>query len=295
MYHHGEFDLDHLCDLKRGRRISVILPARNEEPTVGRIVATIRCELVERRPLVDEILVVDDHSTDATASVARNAGARVASVDDLLTEEGEGEGKGEAMWKGLYASTGDLVAYCDADVSNFGSRFLVGLLGPLLERDDVGFVKAYYDRPYAGQAHEGGRVTELVARPLLSLLFPALAGIVQPLSGEVAGRREVLEQVPFVEGYGVDIGLILEIADRFGAEAIAQVDLGTRIHRNRPLAELAPQAMAVIQTVLVRAGVETAADGRWSPLLVRPGMLPVPVSVDERPPLVEVAAYRRSA
>jgi glucosyl-3-phosphoglycerate synthase len=183
------------------------------------------------------------------------------------------------MWKGLAAAEGDLVVYCDADVRNFGPRFVVGLLAPLLLHDDVGFVKAFYDRPLEGQPGEGGRVTELVARPLLSLLFPDLTTIVQPLAGECAARREVLEQVPFVEGYGVDIGLVIDVARRFGLNSIAQVDLGVRHHRNRPLEELAPQATAIIQTVLARAGV------------------PVPSREDigERGPLAEEPSYRKSA
>src|SRR3954451_24779685 len=273
-YHHRDFDADRLVAAKRGRRLSVCLPARDEEATIGRIVGTIRRELSESRSLVDEILVMDDGSTAGTAAgpaaPAAAAGARVLSVDRVLPEAGPGAGKGEAMWKALAAAAGDLIVYCDADVRNFGPRFVIGLTGPLLLSDDVGFVKGHYERPYEGQAGEGGRVTELVARPILSLLFPELTEIVQPLAGECAGRRELLERVSFVEGYGVDIGLIIDIATRFGTAAIAQCDLGTRVHRNRPLEQLAPQAMSVMRTALSRAGVPLRAE--WSSLLQRPGL-----------------------
>src|SRR3954452_15030772 len=274
-YHHRDFDADRLVEAKRGRRLSVCLPARDEEATIGRIVGTIRSELSESRPLVDEILVMDEGSPAGTAAASAAAGAKVLSVDRVLPEAGPGAGKGEAMWKALAAAAGDLIVYCDADVRNFGPRFVIGPTGPLLVTDDVGFVKGHYERPFEGQAGEGGRVTELVARPLLSLLFPELTDIVQPLAGECAGRRELLERVPFVEGYGVDIGLIIDIATRFGPATIAQCDLGTRVHRNRPLEQLAPQAMAVLQTALTRAGVPMRSE--WSSSLRRPGYEPVEV------------------
>ena len=234
---------------KAGRSVTVCLPARNEDPTVGAIVACIRADLGD---LVDEVLVVDDRSSDDTAAVASRAGARVVG--------GAGAGKGEAMQLGVRRATGDIVAFCDADVRNFTADFVVGLLGPLLTAgaDDVAFVKGYYRRPYAGQPGQGGRVTELMARPALRVLFPHLAGVLQPLGGECAAPRDVFEQVPFVRGWGVDIGLVIDIAERFGAGAIAQVDLGERVHHNRPLDELSPQAEAVLRTVLARAGLQPA-------------------------------------
>ncbi len=279
LFHHRRVDLQVVLAAKRGHRVTVCIPARDEETTVGRIVRTIRRELVDQTGLVDEVLVVDDGSSDATSQVGRDAGARVVRADDVLPEAGPGSGKGEAMWKGLAAADGDLVVYCDADVRNFGPRFVVGLLAPLLLHDDVGFVKAFYERPLEGQPGEGGRVTELVARPLLSLLFPDLTPIVQPLAGECAARRDVLEQVPFVEGYGVDIGLVIDVAGRFGLNSIAQVDLGVRHHRNRPLEELAPQSMAIIQTVLARAGAAVS----------------LREDIGERGPLAEFRLGRRSA
>ncbi len=159
------------------------------------------------------------------------------------------------MWKGLHVTTGDIVVFCDADIRQFGSHFVTGLLGPLLCRDDVVFVKGFYDRPLDGRAGEGGRVTELVARPLISTLFPHLAALAQPLAGECAARRDVLEQIPFVDDYGVDLGLVIDVSERWGLGAMAQCDLGERIHRNRPLADLRPEARAVVEVALDRAGV----------------------------------------
>lgn len=258
---------------KHGRTVSVCLPARDEAATIGAIIEA----CLELRPLVDEVLVVDDGSTDETGATAAAAGARVVRVADVLPECGPGRGKGEALWKSLHAATGDIIVWCDADVQNFSPAFVSGLLAPLLTTDDVAFVKAFYARPLDGRPGEGGRVTELVARPLIDLLFPHLSFVAQPLAGECAGRREVLERLPFVQGYGVDLALLVDVADRWGVDAIAQVDLGKRVHRNRPLSELAPQARAVMHTALARAGVDTA------------------VAVDERPPMIEVPAYRKSA
>ncbi len=280
-YHHADFELAELRSAKVGHVVSVCLPARNEATTVGAIVETIRAHLVDGCSLVDEILVVDDHSTDATARVAADAGARVIAAADVLPDHGEGHGKGAAMWKSLAEADGDIVVWCDADVIGFESHFVTGLLGPLLTRPEIGFVKGFYERPVADAGDRGGRVTELVARPMLSLLFPHLTSIVQPLAGEYAGRREVLERLPFVEGYGVDIALLIDIADRIGTAAMAQVDLGRRVHRNRPLDELSPQATAILQTMLARAGRPVPA----VTTLHRPGLDPLEVEVVERPPL----------
>ena len=290
-FRHDDFTARALADekVRRGHVVSLCLPARDEALTVGPIVAHVRRHLVEAVGLVDEVLVVDDHSLDATARVAADAGARVVAVDDVLPELGPGEGKGEALYKSVASADGDLIAWCDADIVEFDAHFVVGLLGPLITRGDIDFVKGFYDRPLEGSAHGGGRVTELMARPVIASLFPHLASIVQPLSGEYAGRRSLLERLPFVQGYGVDLGLLIDIAELEGTEAIAQVDLGLRRHRNRPLDELGPQALAVLQTAPGRAGLASGLPAT----LVRPDLDPVQVGTAERGPLAEHPAYRR--
>jgi glucosyl-3-phosphoglycerate synthase len=292
-FDHSEFDLEVLLAAKDHHVVSVCLPARDEAATVGAIVRSIRSHLVDQWGLVDEIVVVDDHSVDGTAEVAADAGARVVAAASVLPEHGTGHGKGAALWKSLAVADGDLIVWCDADVIDFDPLFVTGLLGPLLTHPEIGFVKGHYERPTPDPKDRGGRVTELVARPLLALLFPHLASIVQPLAGEYGGRRELLEQLPFVDGYGVDIALLIDVADRFGVDAIAQVDLGSRIHRNRPLDELSPQAAAVIQTMLGRAGHPVPGLAT----LYRPGLEPMEIEVVERPPLARLGegAVRRGA
>lgn len=289
-FHHADFDAADLVVAKRRQSVSVCLPARNEATTIGPIIERIRRELIEDVPLVDELIVIDDHSDDATAAVARDAGATVFAADAVLADIATGHGKGQAMWKSLHVSSGDLVVWCDADVHDFSTGYITGLVGPLLTRPDLVFVKGYYDRPLSHEGEGGGRVTELVARPVLSLLFPALAAVVQPLAGEYAGRRSVLERVPFVEGYGVDIALLIDIAERCGAEAIGQTDLGVRRHRNRPLDELSPQATAVLQAALRRAAPHLAGPAT---VLARPGLDPVRVVAHELPPIAELGDGQR--
>jgi glucosyl-3-phosphoglycerate synthase len=282
--------------LAAGSILSVCLPARDEQETIGDIVTEIRAALGGPAGLVDEVVVVDDGSLDATAAVAREAGARVVAEREVLPEAGPGSGKGNALWKSLHACRGDLVCWLDADLRNFRAEYVVRLVEPLITRPGISFVKAYYDRSFAGEPTGGGRVTELVARPLLSLLFPKLADIVQPLGGEYAGRREVLEVLPFVQGWGVELGLLIDVVDHFGRDSVAQVDLGVREHRNRPLEDLAPQALAILATALRRAGMlestasfvellRGAADGTIDA---------VPVEVRERPPIATVPGYRAS-
>ncbi len=261
-------------------------------------------------PLVDELVVIDDGSTDATAAVARAAGAEVMAAAAISPGPATAAlppnpgalavaagGKGAAMWKAVHVTNGDLVVFCDADVRQFQPHFVTGLLGPLLLRDDVLFVKGFYRRPLDGRADEGGRVTELVARPLISALFPHLAALAQPLAGECAARREVLEEVPFVDGYGVDLGLVIDVAQRWGMAALAQCDLGERVHRNRPLAELGPQAMAIVQVAFSRAAMAPDMAGvlPWQSRLVRPGVDPVTVTHSEHPSLATIAAHRKTA
>jgi glucosyl-3-phosphoglycerate synthase len=251
------------------RTVSVCLPARNEADTVGAVVAAVRDVTI-----VDEIVVLDDGSTDSTASAAAAAGATVVAVADLLPEAGSGAGKGNVLWKALAACRGDVICYVDADLRNFRGEYVERLCTPLLADESLMFVKAFYTRSFEGAPTGGGRVTELVARPLLSLLFPKLADIAQPLGGEYAGRRSALETLPYVQGWGVELGLLIDIAERFGRDAIGEVDLGMREHRNRTLEELSPQAEQIIATALQRAGLTDELD------------------VQERPPMITVPEYR---
>jgi len=291
-------------------RISVVLPALDEEATVGAIVAAIRTELVEEVPLVDEIVVVDSGSVDQTAAVAAAAGAPVVATAEILPELGNVPGKGEALWKSLYATTGDIVVFVDSDLHDFSTRFVVGLVGPLLARPDIAYVKAVYDRPLrTGEISVpagGGRVTELMARPLLNLHWPELAGFVQPLAGEYAGRRSVLEQVPFVSGYGVELGLLVDLLDLVGLDALAQSDLGERSHGHQHITALGLMSSAIMQTALARlagTGRLSLADPVETSLtqFFREGTgyhsRTTEVPVSERPPMITVPAYagRRGA
>ncbi len=293
-----DFPAESVAASKRGRRISVCVPAREEEATIGGVVGCVRDLLMGEVGVVDELVVIDDGSTDATAAVARDAGADVVAATDVLPEHGTEHGKGQAMWRGAHVTTGDVVVFCDADVRSFDPGFVLGLAGPLLACDDLALVKGFYDRPMDGRPGEGGRVTELAARPLISLLFPHLAGLVQPLAGECALRRDVIDAVPIVGGYGVDLGLLIDVSARFGVSSLAQCDLGVRVHRNRSLAELGAQSFAIVQVALQRAGVQSARGEPfggtlpWSSRLDRPGTPPVDVTMIERPPLVDVRARR---
>jgi glucosyl-3-phosphoglycerate synthase len=271
-------------------RVSVCLPARNEAPTIAAIVR----EAVDL-DLVTEVVVLDDGSTDDTAAIAREAGARVVSEASVLAEAGPGTGKGNAMWKSLYACTGEIICWVDADLRNFRGEYVERLCAPLLAQPETMFVKAYFTRSFEGAPTGGGRVTELVARPLLSLLFPKLADIVQPLGGEYAARRGALEVLPFVEGWGVELGLLVDVVERFGRDAVAQVDLDAREHRNRPLTELGPQALAVMTIALRRAGLLPEATAPFVELLraAPDGTIEgEPVEVRERPPIITLPAYR---
>jgi glucosyl-3-phosphoglycerate synthase len=285
-----------------GHSISVCLPARNEEATIGAIVREIRTELVaDDSPaglpsagFVDEVVVIDDSSTDATAAVAHHAGARVVAEAELLPEAGSGSGKGNVLWKSMHVCSGDLLCWIDADLANFRAESVVRLLEPLLLDADTLLVKASYARSFEGAPTGGGRVTELVARPLVSLLFPKLADISQPLGGEYAARREALEVLPFVEGWGVELGLLVDVVARFGRDAVTQVDLGTREHRNRPVEQLAAQSLSIMATALRRAGL-VQFDGPTLELLRADvdGNVDVElVEIRERPPIATIAAYR---
>src|SRR5438874_4038049 len=259
-YRHQRYaDLGALVDAKRARgvSVSVCLPTRNEASTVGPIVEGIRHALMQRVPLVDEVVVVDSMSTDGPVEAAREAGAVVHQDRDVLPELEPLGGKGDALWKSLFVLSGDLFVFIDADIRNFDPHCVYGLLGPLLLEDGVDYVKAYYERPIGVASGEleatgGGRVTELVARPLINLFFPWLAGVVQPLSGEYAGTREAFSSVPFFTGYGVEFGLLVDIAERVGLDRIAQVDLDVRVHRNQAVPELSRMAVGVVQAAMLR-------------------------------------------
>jgi glucosyl-3-phosphoglycerate synthase len=282
-----------------GHRISVIIPARDEEATVGEVAGHLVTSLQHGSGLVDEVLVVDADSRDRTGAVAAAAGARVVRQADVLPELGTHPGKGEAMWKGLAASTGDLVVFVDADIVGMGDRFVTDLLEPLLTDPDVALVKAAYDRPLRTGEHVaptgGGRVTELLARPLLASLWPELGWLTQPLAGECAARRPLLESLPFVRGYGVEFAMLVDVATSIGPDAIREVDLGRREHVHQSLDALGRMAAEILQVALHRA----AAQGRLTLEQVLGGALTQPtreadgtmahrdhpIVLAERPPL----------
>jgi glucosyl-3-phosphoglycerate synthase len=279
---------------RTGQTISVVLPALDEEETVGDIVTVIRRDLVERVPLVDEIVVVDSGSTDRTSAVAAAAGARVVHRDDILPRIPAVPGKGEVLWRSLLVTGGDIICFIDADLREFSSDFVSGIVGPLLTEPGVDLVKGMYDRPLGAAAGQGGRVTELMARPLLNLHWPQLAGFVQPLGGEYAARRSLLERLPFPVGYGVELGMLVDALHLVGLDALAQVDVGVRRHRHQDGQALGRMAAAIYRTAQLRL-----ARGH----LVRPaltqfergaaGFEPRTYSVDteERPPMAEIAEY----
>jgi glucosyl-3-phosphoglycerate synthase len=276
--------VDRVAAAKAGRTVSMCIPCRDEVATIGSLVRTIRTTLVDGSGVVDELVVLDDRSTDDTALVAARAGATVVPIGDVHDRYGVGHGKGNALWATLAASSGDFVVWCDGDVTSFRPDWVAHLLAPMLDDDTVALVKARYHRPT--HAGGGGRTTELVARPLLSLYVPDLTGLHQPLSGEFAGRRDVLEQIPFVEGWGVEIAMLVDLAERCGAESIAQVDLGVRRHRHRSLHELSVQAAEVTASLLSR--VNGAPPLPPEPSLTRADGSVLPLNLAERPPLASL-------
>ncbi|MCX5272130.1 glucosyl-3-phosphoglycerate synthase [Streptomyces virginiae] len=290
--------LDQLLDRKRaaGTTVSVVLPALDEEATVGAIVEVVRRELIEGLPvpLVDELVVVDSGSADRTAEVAAKAGARVVHRDEILPRLPALPGKGEVLWRSLLATHGDIVCFVDADLRDFSAAFVSGIVGPLLTDPDVHFVKAMYDRPLGDTPGQGGRVTELVARPLLNLHWPQLAGFVQPLGGEYAVRRSLLERLPFPVGYGVELGLLVDALHTVGLDALAQVDVGVRLHRHQDGQALGRMAAAIYRTAQVRLSRGHLVRPELTQFERGPeGFVPrtYPVDTEERPPMAGIEEY----
>jgi len=308
-FHHGEFwDIIKLVEEKekKGMTISLCIPTLNEEKTIGKEVLILRSELMERYPLVDEFAVIDSGSSDRTLEVAKNYGADVYLASDILPEVGDKRGKGENLWKAIHQLKGDVICYVDADISNIHPRFVYGLVAPLIKQEEVQYVKAFYDRPlnYSSglRSSGGGRVTEILIRPLFSLFYPELTNVIQPLSGEYAARREVLEMIPFPIGYGVETSHLLDLYEKFGLDAFAQTDLDRRVHRNQTTNALGKMSFGILQTFFNRLhaqgkidqmpDMETfyrrfeVEDGVYSQLIQE-------VIEEERPPMIEIEGYRK--
>ncbi len=312
-FHHAEFaDLRRLANLKeaQGVTVSLVLPTLNEEETIGPIVRRAIREMMGRVPLLDEILVIDSDSTDRTREIAEAEGARVVEHPAVLPRYGSFTGKGEALWKSLHETSGDIVVWADTDVRNWHPRMVYGTLGPLLAEPRLQYVKGYYQRPIVEEGilkeGGGGRVTELVARPLINLFYPELSGFIQPLAGEYAGRRALLETIPFFTGYAVEIGHLIDIAERVGIEGLGQVDLERRVHRNQELEGLSRMSFVIIQAVMKRleerrkarlfaelgSTMKLPRSGRG-----RLGLEVIELADRERPPMIRIPEYveRRAA
>jgi glucosyl-3-phosphoglycerate synthase len=259
-FHYSEFsDIHRLVEEKHKKnlKISLCLPTLNEEKTIAKEIIVMRSELMTRYPLVDELIVIDSGSTDSTVEIAASFGAEVYIANEILPHLDQFKGKGENLWKALYITRGDIIIYIDADIKNIHHRFAYGLIGPLLVYDHIKYAKAFYDRPIAIGKNKirptgGGRVTELVIRPLFSLFFPELTQLIQPLSGEYAGYREVFEKIPFPIGYGIETSMILDIYQKWGLDVMAQVDLDRRIHRNQDTKALGRMSFAILKTFINR-------------------------------------------
>jgi glucosyl-3-phosphoglycerate synthase len=275
-HHWDDWTLEQLLAAKADRVVSLVVPARNEAATVGDVVSRVREALVETVALLDEIVVIDSDSTDETYEVASDAGAVVHRAAEIRPDLGSVPGKGEAMWKSLFVTRGEVVVFMDADLLDWDTHFVPGLLGPLLTRPEVQLVKGFYERPLvSGETvlpFEGGRVTELVARPLIRLLFPELSGLHQPLAGEWAVRRQLFETLSVPTGYAVELAALVDTVRAHGVGALAQVDLGSRAHRHQSLRDLSGMATQILAAALARAGLPTAG------------------SEQERPPALTVAA-----
>jgi len=307
-FHHSDFkDVNALVQAKHEKNlaISLCLPTLNEEKTIAKEIIIMKSELMTRYPLLDEIVVIDSGSTDRTLEVASSFGAEVYHATDILPDLEPFKGKGENLWKALYITKGDIIVYLDADIKNIHHRFAYGLLGPLLLGDGVKYTKAFYDRPIAVGKSKirptgGGRVTELVIRPLFSLFFPELTQILQPLSGEYAGYREIFEKIPFPIGYGVETSMILDIRERWGLDVIAQVDLEKRVHRNQDTKALGKMSFVILKTFLNRIeklGLVDVKKELYDDMIqyrvVRDELKPDVFNNAglERPPMVEIPEY----
>jgi glucosyl-3-phosphoglycerate synthase len=290
-FHHSDFPLERLLERKR-ESVTVVLPAREVADTIGPIIEQLRT----LGPLIDQILVVDAASEDGTADVAASLGAEVHQESELLPEFGQALGKGDAMWRALSAARGDLIVYLDSDTRAFSAHFATGMLGPLLCHDDVRFVKAFFRRPFTTADGEirpidGGRVTELTARPLLSAFYPELAAFIQPLAGEVAARRNFFDRLPFATGYAIETSMLLHARDQLGGTyGMAQVDLDVRHNYHQPLPQLGPMAYAVLRVVLERLRSDgRLRDDHAPPLQTADGQL-IQVEIIERPPYASIRA-----
>ncbi len=308
-FHHRQFsDLSDLVRRKeaQGLSISLCIPTLNEARTIGALIDRLRLVLCQQFPLLDEIVVIDSGSSDRTVALAQAAGADACHAADILPHCGPCRGKGENLWKALYQLKGDILVYLDGDITNMHPRFVTGLVGPLLHRPDIGYVKSFYARPslHQGEAvpHGGGRVTEILIRPLFSLFFPQLTAFVQPLSGEYAARRSLLETLSFPVGYGVEAAHLVDIAAGHGMAVLGQTDLDERRHRSRSNTELGRMAFAILQVLgrrLQPPGCGKGIDGLPHDLLQfqlqQGGFQQTVCRIDEieRPPMLEQAAYRR--
>ncbi len=309
-YHHTEFrDLKKLVRAKEKKNvsISVCFPTLNEEKTIGKSIVLMKAELMDRYPLIDEIAVVDSGSTDRTCEIAREFGADTYIASDYLKREGDFKGKGENLWKALYLLKGDIIVYVDADIQNIHHRFVYGLIGPLLLKKGVRFVKAFYERPFltAGETREsgGGRVTEILVRPLFSQFFPDLSVVIQPLSGEYAGYREIFEQIPFPIGYGVETGMLIDIYQKWGLDILAQTDLDQRVHRNQATKALGKMSFGILQTFWNRLDkykdLGPVHPESFTLIQVsdndsrKRSINAIPIREKERQPIIELEAYRK--
>jgi len=307
-FHYSDFkDLFGLVEEKQKKdlKISLCLPTLNEEKTIAKEIIVMKSELMTRYPLVDEIVVIDSGSTDNTVNIAKSFGADVYDANEILPHLEKFKGKGENLWKALYITKGDIIVYIDADIKNIHHRFAYGLIGPLLLYDHIKYAKAFYDRPISIGKNKirptgGGRVTELVIRPLFSLFFPELTQIIQPLSGEYAGYRDVLDKIPFPIGYGVETSMILDIYEKWGLDVIAQVDLDRRIHRNQDTKALGRMSFAILKTFInrqKRSGLIELKNNLYDEIiqynLVESQYQPDALKIVgfERPPMIEIPEY----